>query len=141
MFLARTLRKFRLRLRSLLERQAVEQELDEELGFHLERQIEQNLSRGMTPEDARREALKVFGGIEQRKEECRDGRGLNAIESLVKDVQYSLRRLAQHPFFSLAAILTIALGTGVNTALFSGFSACADSVVAGAHDARRSEFQ
>jgi hypothetical protein len=96
----------------MFQRQVVEQELDEELRFHIERQIEQNVARGLTLEEVRGEALKLFGGVDQRKEECRDRRGLNALESLLKDLEYALRRLAQHPLFSLAAILTIALGTG-----------------------------
>jgi putative ABC transport system permease protein len=107
------------RLRALIRHSTVERELDAELQFHLERQIEQFMNAGLDREEARRRARVVFGGLDQIKEECRDARGTRFVEELWRDVHYGVRMMRRRALSSVAAIATVAVGIGVNAAVFS----------------------
>jgi hypothetical protein len=107
------------RYRSLFRKNAVERELDEEVRFHLEREIAENVAAGMTREEARRAAMHEFGGVEQVKEECRDERGVNFFETVIQDVRYGLRTLSKNQGFTFFAVMVLALGIAASTAIFS----------------------
>ena len=106
-------------LRALLRKTQVERELDEELRYHIEQQTEQNIRLGMSPEEARRAALKAFGGVEQAKERSRDARGARWIEELWQDLRYAFRMFRRRIWFTAIAILALGIGVGSSTAIFS----------------------
>jgi predicted permease len=105
--------------RSFVLRRRRQDELDEELRLHLEQEIALRVARGVSASDARREALRVFGGVEKTKDECRDAWGLRVVDQLRRETRYAVRRLGRDWRFSVLAVLILALGIGVNTAMFS----------------------
>jgi predicted permease len=119
MTIDRRLRRLALRIRSIVFGSRVEREMDDELQFHLDQQITTNIASGMSEADARQSALRVFGGVEQRKEEIRDTRRVGWLIDAVRDVRHGSRLLVRTPGFAVAAILSLGIGIGANVSMFS----------------------
>src|SRR5215467_12681992 len=108
----------RYRFRAVFSRRAVEEELDAELEFHVEREAEKHVAAGMSRADAMRQARLAFGGIARTKDDTRDAHGVSRLEILLHDARYAVRGFRARPGFTAAVVITLGLGIGANAAIF-----------------------
>ena len=113
------LQRLVLRIRSLLLRGRTVREIDDELGFHIEREIAEKVAQGMNEDEARTTALRAFGGVQRFKEEVRDEHGFRLLDQLRQDLSFTARAARRTPGFTAVVIITLALGVGATTAIFS----------------------
>ncbi|HKY04888.1 MAG TPA: ABC transporter permease [Blastocatellia bacterium] len=113
------LKELLLRLWALFRMEQVDREIDEELRFHLDMRVEENIAAGMTPEEARKAALRRFGNVTRIKEQGRSIRGASMLEAFLQDLRYGARMLLKQPVITAAAVITLALGIGATTTVFS----------------------
>lgn len=111
------------RLRAIFRRSSVEKELDDELRFHFEHEVEKLMRSGLSREEASRRARLALGGLDQVKEECRDARGVSVLEAAMQDLRYGMRGLRRNPGLAILATLTLSLGMAASTVVFSIFQA------------------
>ncbi len=113
------LRSLPFRLRAFVQRGRLERDMNEELWSHFEQQVEENQRAGMSPEEARRAASIAFGSVDCVKEECRESWGVHFVDTLVQDCRVGLRGLVRNPGYTAVVVLTLGLGIGANSAIFS----------------------
>lgn len=108
-----------LRLRTALRRDRANRDLDAEIAFYIEQEVEKNLARGLSPEEARRQARLAFGSLDAAKDDCRNAWGFQAVENLLRDVRHGLRGLSRAPGFTTMVLVTLGVGIGVTTLVFA----------------------
>src|SRR5262249_12538292 len=113
------LKSFLRRVQGLWRSETIHREITDELQFHIDMRVEENIRRGMSPDEARRDAERSFGNLTQIKEQGYDVRGGRRLETVWQDLGYGARVLVKNPLFTLIAILTLALGIGASVAVFS----------------------